>query len=549
MPTIDVNLKDLQELVGRKLSLDEVKELACYAKSAVDSTLDENGNFRLEVSDTNRPDLLSTEGIARELKGQLGLEKGLPVYKLKDSGLSIIVDESVKGIRPIVVGAVVKNVKVTEQLLVQLIQLQEKVCLTYGRKRKEAAIGIYDFDKIKWPITYKAFKPRALKFKPLESGEELYLDEILEQHPKGREYAHLLKGLKAYPILIDAKDEVCSMPPIINSATTGKVSGHSTSLFVEATGNNLEVVITALNVIVCALAERKARVEGITIVEGKKKTASTNLDAKEAVLDKSFFEKISGLMVSEKELVELLAKRRITAEAKNGKIKAGYPAYRNDIMHEIDLAEDALISFGFNEVDPELPKLPVNGSELKEAAFERKVREACIGLGLQETMTFHLTSKEKQEKKMNLKKIEFAEIANPISLNSEAYRKSIIPELLEFIAGNKHVQLPQAAFELGRTVHLNKANDNGVEEKKVLTILLTASEIDFTKIKSVLQALSNAFGWPFELAESRHESFIEGRQAVISFKDGRKGILGEINPVVLENFGLENPVAALEIEI
>lgn len=549
MPTIDVNLKDLQELIGRKVSFNELNELVLFAKSEIDSKPDEQGNFKIDVKDTNRPDLWSAEGIAREVKGQLGLEKGLPDYKVKKSGLQVIVDENVKDVRPIVLGAVIKGIKVSEQLLVQLIQLQEKVCLTYGRKRKEAAIGIYDFDKIKWPITYKAFKPKELKFTPLEFEREMDLDEILELHPKGKEYGELLKGKKHYPVLIDSAKQVCSMPPIINSNYTGKVTEKTRNLFVEVTGNDLEIVSTALNVIVAALADRHAGIESIEVVYGTKKTESPDLKAKELSLDESFVQRISGLMLTERELIELLSKRRMNASKKQGKLLVSYPAYRNDVLHQIDLVEDVIISFDYNKVDPELPKLPVTGMESKEIAFQRKVREACIGIGLQEVLSFNLTSREKQENKMNLKGLEFVEIMNPVSLNQEVFRKSVIPELLDFLARNKHVTLPQAIFEIGKTLHLNARNDNGTEEKNVLSIIAAASQNDFTRIKSVLQALSQAFDWKYKLIEGEIESFIPGRQAAIMFNDGRKGIIGEIHPKVLENFGLETPVICLEIEL
>jgi len=549
MPTIDVNLKDLQELIGKKLSFNELNELVLFAKSEIDSKPDEQGNFKIDVKDTNRPDLWSAEGIAREIKGQLGLEKGLPDYKVKKSGLQIIVDENVKDVRPVVLGAIIKGIKVNEPLLVQLIQLQEKVCLTFGRKRKEAAIGIYDFDKIKWPVHYKAFKPKELKFAPLEFEKEMDLDEILELHPKGKEYGELLKGKKHYPILIDSAKQVCSMPPIINSNYTGKVTEKTRNLFVEVTGFDLEIVGTALNVMIAALADRKAGIESIEVVYGNKKIESPDLKPKSLVLDESFVQRISGLMLSEKELIELLEKRRMNASKKQGKLLVSYPAYRNDVLHEIDLVEDIIISFGYNSVDPELPKLAVTGSENKGIIMQRKVRECCIGLGLQEVLSFNLTSKEKQEKKMRLKGIDFVEIMNPLSINQEVFRKSIIPELLDFLSRNKHVVLPQAVFEIGKTLHLNPKNDNGTEEKNVLSIVVAASQIDFTRIKSVLQSIAQAFGWKFELIEGKHASFIPGRQALIKFSDGRKGIIGEMHPEVIENFGLETPVVTLEIEL
>ncbi|MCS7106372.1 MAG: phenylalanine--tRNA ligase subunit beta, partial [Candidatus Aenigmarchaeota archaeon] len=131
MPTIEVSFKDLCNLVGKKLSLEEIKELVRYAKSEVESI--EGDLLKVEVKDTNRPELWSAEGIAREIKGRIGKEKGCPKYKVGKSKVEVIVDEKVSKVRPLTVCAVVRNLKIDENSLSQIIQLQEKICTTFGR--------------------------------------------------------------------------------------------------------------------------------------------------------------------------------------------------------------------------------------------------------------------------------------------------------------------------------------------------------------------------------------------------------------------------------
>jgi len=220
MPTVEVSMKDLGKLVGKQMTRNELDEALMYVKGEIDGV--ENGILKIDIKDTNRPDLWSAEGIARELRARIGKEKGIPKYKLKKSKVVVKVEKSVEKVRPLIVASVIRNVKVTEDLLVQMIQLQEKVAMTFGRKRKEVAIGLYDLDKIKPPIFYRAYKPSELKFVPLEFEREMDLQEILETHPKGQEYGDLLKGKERYPIVIDSAKVVSSMPPIINSEHTGK---------------------------------------------------------------------------------------------------------------------------------------------------------------------------------------------------------------------------------------------------------------------------------------------------------------------------------------
>ncbi|MBS3057696.1 MAG: hypothetical protein J4415_03665 [Candidatus Diapherotrites archaeon] len=81
MPNVEINLNDLGALVGRKLSLEQAREALLFVKGEIDSV--DGNEIVVDVKETNRPDLLSAEGIARELKGHLGKEKGLAKYNVK----------------------------------------------------------------------------------------------------------------------------------------------------------------------------------------------------------------------------------------------------------------------------------------------------------------------------------------------------------------------------------------------------------------------------------------------------------------------------------
>jgi len=548
MPSIEINLNDFCSLLGKKMSAEQLNEIISFAKAELDNAENEKA-LKIDIKDVNRPDLWSTEGLARELKARLGLKKGLQNYSAKKSGLQIIVDSNVKEVRPLIVGCIAKNVSVTNDLLIQLIQLQEKICLTYGRKRKEAAIGIYDFDKIKWPVHYKAFKGNELKFAPLEFEKKMTLNEIIELHPKGKEYGYLLEGKKTFPIVIDSNNEVCSMPPIINSNYTGKVTEKTKNLFIEVTGFDLEIISTSLNVIACALADRNVKIESLDVVYGNKKIESPDFKAKKIELDLKMAERICGEKINESKLKELLEKSAMNYSLKENKATVEFPCYRNDVLHSIDIVEDLLISFDFNKLTPMIPKLVTKSGESRQARYNELVKDCCIGLGLQEIATFTLTSKEKQESKMNLQKQEFVEIANPMSSNSQIFRKSLLPEALDFLSKNKSAHLPINLFEIGKVLELNPKNATKVNERNCLCICLQNTSLSFNEIKSVLVKLAEMLELKIELSEIKHSSFIEGRTALILINGKKSGIIGEINPLVLEKFDLENPIACLEIEL
>ena len=104
------------------------------------------------------------------------------------------------------------------------MQQQDKIDGTYGRNRKRTSIGLYDADLLKFPLNYTLTLPHENSFVPLQMKRELTPAQILKNHPKGQEYAHLLKGLSAYPIFKDSQNKILSMPPIINSNDLGQLT-------------------------------------------------------------------------------------------------------------------------------------------------------------------------------------------------------------------------------------------------------------------------------------------------------------------------------------
>jgi len=548
MVTVNFSLKDFERLAGRNFSKEQLEDAVLYAKSELDKF--EGDEVAVEIADTNRPDLWGVEGIARSIRPFYTKSKAIEAPKMKSSGLQVKIEKTVKEARPFTVCGVVKNINVDEALLISLINLQEKICNTFGRKRREAAIGIYDYDRVHGNIRYYGADPRKTKFIPLEFEKEMDLDEILELHPKGIEFRNLLKGQKLYPIFQDSEGHILSMPPVINSNYSGKVEPGKRNLFVEVSGFKLETISTALNVLMLAFAERGGTLETVKVIDGGKSLITPDFKREKVSLDIEYLNKVSGMKFSAGEALALLEKMHYAGKAVGKKLLLEAPIFRSDILHQIDIVEDVLIAYGYNKAVPESVKVFTKGSELAETRNADKVREACVGLRLQEVLTFTMTSKEKQEKKMLLKEEQFAELENFVSINYQIFRKSLVPELLEFLAKNKTVELSHRIFEAGKCVELHAGSETGVLEKQKLCIALSNSQgLNFNSIKGFLQVLSKMLGFSFTLSEASRPFLIEGRSAEIIVSKKAIGIIGEIHPQVLQNFGIENPVVVLEIEI
>ncbi len=548
MPTIEISLKDLSKLIGKEITRENLEpEALLWVKGEIDGQ--EGDVLKIDCKESNRPDLWSTEGMARALSPFYTKERGIRKYEAQASEMYIHVDRTVDEVRPFITAAIITDINITEELLKQLIQLQEKVSMTFGRKRKTIGLGIYDYDRITSPLTYKAFKPNELKYVPLGFTKEMTLKEVLEKHPKGIEYAHLLKGHERYPVIIDKNNIVASMPPITNSETTGKVTEKTKNLFLEVTGTNLEDCKIALNVMACALADRGGKLHSVTLDYGKEKIITPDFTPKRIKVKFEDIERITGLKLSLKELKELLERFGYDVKKAKDCLEVEYPSFRQDILHPVDVIEDILISYGFNNIEPLVPNIATRGELLEFEMFCESLRNALPGLGAQELLNFTLTNKDVLFTKMNIKEYGCVEIANPVSSKWACIRNFILPSLMEFLENNKTQEYPQQVYELGEVVIIDEKEETGTQTIKRLAWVNVEKEANFTKAKQVLDYILKGLNLDYQMEEEEHGSFISGRCARVSVKGIKLAYVGEINPQVLKNFSIEFPVCAFELNV
>ncbi len=548
MPTIEVNYQDLQALVGEHVPLDVLQdEGILYAKGEVDGI--DGEMLKLDMKDTNRPDLWSAEGVARELQGRYGARKGVPVYDVRPSGLVVKVDRKLKGIRPLTVCAVVRNLNITPEALSQMIQLQEKISMTFGRNRKEVAIGVYDLHKIKGPIRFTSVRPDGVRFVPLEFSEPMTPAEILKKHPKGKEHGHLLRGLSQYPIFIDAAGEILSLPPIINSDHTGKVTSATKDVFIECSGFNFKFLLPALSTIVAALGDRGGEIQSVRVEYPDGTRHTPDMRPKKTKISVGYVNEITGLKLGRGKICELLEEARYETGGKGKVIELLYPAYRQDIMHPRDVVEDVLISYGYNRIKPLMPKLPTVGSVSRLEKFSDSIADVMAGLGFQETLSYMLTSKNSVFSKMNLPLSNVVEIENIVSSNWSVFRNWLLPSNLEFLSKNRHREYPQPIFEVGDVVIPDDRKETKTSDARRLAASVCGVKVGYEYMASVLDALLSTLGIEYELVEKKHPSFIPGRCAEIRCRGMPVGILGEVHPMVLNSWEIENPVISFEIDL
>ncbi|MDD5087015.1 MAG: phenylalanine--tRNA ligase subunit beta, partial [Candidatus Nanoarchaeia archaeon] len=486
----------------------------------------------------NRPDLLSEEGFARALSSFIGIKTGLREYDVKKSDLKAKVENSVENVSPVIRCAVLKNVNLTDEAIKSLMQLQEKIHLTHGRKRKKVAIGVHDFDKVKFPLIYKAVKPNEISFVPLGMEKEMNLAQILSKHPKGRDYAFCLEGLERYPIIIDAKNDVVSFPPIINGIVT-QVREETKNLFIDVTGTDVNAVTQALNILVSSLSDRSAEIYSLD-VNG---VVSPDLSARKIKVSLDYVNKLLGLNLKQKEFEKLLSRMGLGYDN-----EVLIPAYRGDIIHPVDVVEAVAIAYGFENFNPEIPNLATIAEEDSFEKFKAKVANILVGLGMIETNTYHITNKENLNKKMNLE-LNCIELSNALTTDYNVLRSWMIPSLMDVLKNNRNREFPQKIFEMGICFKENKEKETNAEEFTRLAVLISHTKANFTEIKQAMDYFFRALDLNYEIENIEHDSFIKGRVGRVVVNGKKLAYIGEISPEVITNWELEMPVAALELNL
>jgi len=554
MPTVEVEREDLESLLGIVLprNIEELNDILSYLKGDVKQL--DSREVHIELKDSNRADIWGVEGLARALRGILNLEKGLKNYYVADrSGVEIYVDSKLKDIRPYIGCAVVKGVKLKDSAIRQAMRFQDKMDQTYGRNRRKTSIGLYDFDLITPPLYYKVAKPREVSFIPLEFEEELTLEEILERHPKGIEYGYIVRSYPVWPILVDSQDKVLSFPPIINSNDLGRVTEETTGVLIEVTGTAYETVLDSLTNVTLAVADRGGNIYSAEVhyPYGKVPNKVTpDLSVETLKIDLDYVYKVTGLKLSSQETTELLERSRYgVARATESQVTVKVPCYRVDVLHPIDVVEDIVIAYNYNNIQPRWPQLLTIGGLSPETRFRDLVREVMVGLGFQEILSYSMINPEVLFTRMNLNPEKVVEVSNPKLVSMTCLRNWLLPSLMEFLSHNTHVEYPQRIFETSYCVKHAEEQENKTRDIEELACVMIHSNANFTEAKSALDALLANLGVSYELEDTEHGSFIEGRIGRILVEENEIGFIGELHPQVLRNWALENPATAFEVSL
>ena len=570
MPTISVPQSLLAQLLGRHGIVHDVERLGDELPLlGTDIDLCDATNLDIEIF-PDRPDLLSGETLAYAIRPFLHGRVAEPNMITTESGISMSIDTSLKTVRPIVKAAVVRGVETggnneeIDAFIKCLMDHQEKLHFALGRGRRRASIGVHDLQAIHPPFRVITASGTT-SFRPLGEEQPMTVKEILEQHPKGIDYAHLLEGMDTYPLILDANNAVISFPPIINGNHT-TVTAETRDFFVEVTGWDERACEASLMLVCLQLQERGGSVQSVVISNGDDKTIVTPVgEAKQHLVPEELVEKLLGRTFTDEELQHAInrmggrfhgritptseeedAKRMARPSPGNQWLQFDMPRWRFDLLHPVDLVEEIAIGHGYEDLGEDRPRAQLTAKPRPDHNIRRRLMESMQGMGFMQIQSLTLSNETDQFTNMRWKPShEVTMITNPITVDHTMLRQFLLPGLIRLLASNKHHDLPQGVYELGTVVRDHTNCDR-------LAFLMAERGGGFAAVRGRIQALCNDLGvnnWRAEPLEANDGPWLAGRAAKLLIGDTWVGCFGEIDPAIAMQYELRVPLNGAEFDL
>jgi len=553
MPTITVVKSDLEALAKRRFTSAQLESALALVKGELKEHVAASDELRIELNDTNRPDLWCVEGIARHLRVAKGGRR--TALKPARAAHHIKVSLEVRTVRPYIGACIARGVGVTETLLTQFIQTQEKLAELYGRKRQTVSIGLYPLQKIAFPVSYTTSGPDEASFVPLGADRAMTLREILAEHPKGVAYGKIVADSPRYPLLVDARGEILSFPPIINSQALGAVAVGDDDLLVEVTGTDLRMVVLAVNIWAANLADRGATVEPVIIDYPRatpmgRKVVTPRPIAEPVSVPMRLVHDILGEAITRTEASRLLTRYGHRVSGTGATLKVAPPIHRDDILHPVDVVEDIAIARGYDSFAPEMPSQFTVGALSSIERYADRVRELLVGLGFQEAMANILMARSEVSERLGQSVgMGLVEVDNPMVETFSVLRPNLLASLLRVEAASSKAVYPHKVFEVGEAASVDATAETGSRMETRAAVLIAHAEASFSEVHASLENLCYALEMSYRLDPVQHPTFIEGRAGTILAEGKSIGVIGEVSPAVLEAWGIGMPCAMFDFAL
>ena len=531
----------------------------------------ENDNI-LEIGLTpNRSDAMSHYGVARDLKAYYDLNSQTSKITLPSINdfESVKIDEdfevSVKDIDkcPFYSGLIIKNIKVGPSSK----ELQNKL-KSIGLKPINNIVDItnfvmheigqplhaFDLDKIK-NITVKSVKSNT-KFKTLDDNIiNLDSDDLMicsDNNPL------CLAGIYGgYDSGVSNSTTNLFLESAIFDSVTIRKSSKRHQLFTDASyryerGVDPEKVLYALKraSILIKEANQEANISEILIEDNLK------VDIKDIYLRYDRIASIAGQKIDKETITQILSSLdfEIKGHSEDG-LNIIAPNYRHDVYREIDVIEEILRVYGFNNINVEskismsIPEIGKNNINKTESLISNNL----VGIGFNEIINNSICSPSVNEKFSS----QAVSLLNPQGTELSNLRSSLIPNALETVKHNINRQNRNLKiFEIGNTYSIN---DNNYIENKRLNVTVTGkifdenwisefSKSNFYYLKGVAENLLNNLNVSNIKYEVNNDELFEYKLCIHNNKKNI-GFIGELNSTYTKEFSIDDKIHLLNLDL
>ncbi|KAL9103439.1 MAG: hypothetical protein Q9163_001502 [Psora crenata] len=486
-------------------------------------------------------------------------------------------------IRPYVSGAILRNIKFTQERYDSFIALQDKLHQNLARQRTLVAIGTHDLDTIKAPFTYEALPPEDIQFVPLNQTKSMNGAELMEFYKNDKHlsrYLPIIRSSPVYPVILDANRTVCSMPPIINSDHS-KITLTTRNVFIDITATDRTKAEIVNRILVCMFSQYTSEpftIEPIQISSphNNESRRVPDLTPRHVTASLSYINACCGLELSPKDACDLLTRMAYKASPSPldlGTLDILVPPTRADILHQADIMEDVAIAYGFNNLPRSFPDISITIAQpLAINKLSDIIRVEAAMAGWSEVMPLILCSHAENFAHLNRKDDgqTAVKLANPKTAEYQVVRNTLLPGLLKTLRENKHHTLPVKVFEVSdvafKDMSLERKSRNERHFAAAFMGKSSGFEIVHGLMDHIMLMLKSAFITNEEGLKGKdvgeaaywiHEvddpTFFPGHAASIHLSIGGReqviGVLGILHPTVLQNFDLRYPVSTLEMNV
>ncbi len=505
----------------------------------------------------NRPDCLSVLGLARETSATFGLPYNVKEPTFKGAGGDINSELSVTVENPQLcsryMAAKVKNVKIAPSPRWMVERLRAS-----GVRAINNLVDITNFVMLEYGHPMHAFDARYV------AG-----NKIIVRNAKDGETLKLLDDAKEPVKLSPEMLVICDAekPMAVAGVMGGEYSGiwddTTEVIFESACFDGVSVRRTARKV--GERTEASSRFEkgldpinaknalyrALQLVEelGCGEVVSNVIDVDNSNKtphklkhDYKWVNNFLGADIPEEEQIDIL--ERLGFEYDRASHEITVPSVRIDMNLPCDIGEEIARIYGYNKIASTIPKLSSRSRITKEQRFADKLVNIMISQGCLETMTFSFISPKSYEKiRLPEEQRKSVTLLRPLGEDTSVMRTTMIPSMTELIVRNINNRTPAGRFfELGR-IYLPKSTPEELpEERDVLCIGAYGPDEDFFTLKGIVEAIFDETGINAKFSRSSDPTFHTGRCADITAGNVKIGTIGELHPIVAENYGVKERI-------